>query len=177
MYVGGQFWDGRAATLEEQAKGPFLNPPEMANPDPDTVVASIRKAGYADLFREIYCAESLDDAAKAYDLAAEAIAAYERSPELNRFDSKYDLYLAGRIYLTDQERRGLQLFEDEKKGNCAACHLSRPGQYSDQPLFTDYTYDNLGVPKNPENPFYYLPANLNPEGSTFVDSGLGGNHQ
>ena len=174
MYVGGQFWDGRAATLEEQAKGPFLNPLEMANPDPEAVVASIRTAEYAGLFREIYGADSLDDAARAYDLAAEAIAAYERSPELNRFDSKYDLYLAGKASLTDQEHRGLQLFEDEKKGNCAACHPSQPGPYSDHPLFTDYTYDNLGVPKNPENPFYYLPPALNPEGSGFVDSGLGG---
>ncbi len=174
MYVGGQFWDGRAATLQEQAKGPFLNPLEMANPDPETVVVSIRKAEYAGLFREVFGADSLDDAERAYDLVAEAIAAYEQSPELNRFDSKYDYYLAGRISLTEQEQRGLQLFEDEKKGNCAACHPSRPGPYSDHPLFTDYTYDNLGVPKNPENPFYYLPATLNPEGNAFVDPGLGG---
>ena len=173
-YVGGQFWDGRASSLEEQAKGPFLNPLEMANPDAHTVVASIRKSEYAGLFREVFGADALDDSAKAYDLAAQAIAAFERSHELNRFDSKYDRFLAGKASLTEQEKRGLQLFEDEKKGNCAACHPTKPGPYSDRPLFTDYTYDNLGVPKNAENPFYYLPPSLNPAGPLYVDAGLGG---
>ncbi|MBP1597805.1 MAG: cytochrome c peroxidase family protein [Acidobacteria bacterium] len=173
-YVGGQFWDGRASSLEEQAKGPFLNPLEMANPDEQAVVDSIRKSEYAGLFQEVFGAGALDDTAKAYDLAVQAIAAFERSHELNRFDSKYDLFLAGETSLTDQEKRGLQLFEDEKKGNCAACHPSKPGPYSDHALFTDFTYDNLGLPKNPENPFYYLPPSLNPEGLLFVDAGLGG---
>ena len=173
-HVGGQFWDGRASSLEEQAKGPFLNPLEMANPDEQTVVDSIRKSEYAGLFRDVFGADALDDTAKAYDLAAQAIAAFERSPEMNRFDSKYDLFLAGKASLSEQEKRGLQLFEDAKKGNCAACHPSKPGPYSEHPLFTDYTYDNLAVPKNPENPYYYLPASLNPDGTRFVDGGLGG---
>jgi cytochrome c peroxidase len=66
------------------------------------------------------------------------------------------------------------LFEDEDKGNCAACHPSQPSDDGTPPLFTDFTYDNLGVPKNPENPFYYLPKFLNPSGVDFVDLGLGG---
>jgi len=173
LYVGGQFWDGRAADLVEQAKGPFLNPLEMSNPDAKAVVEKVRKSEYADLFRKVFGKATFDDPNKAYDMVAEAIAAYEKSSELNQFNSKYDLYLAGKVALTEQEQRGLELFEDEEKGNCAACHQSQPGANSTPPLFTDFTYDNLGVPQNPENPFYYLPKNLNPNGVYFVDLGLG----
>ncbi|MFC2076330.1 cytochrome-c peroxidase, partial [candidate division KSB1 bacterium] len=104
----------------------------------------------------------------------EAIAAYEMSGELNQFSSKYDLYLAGRVELSEREINGLALFEDETKGNCSACHPSRPGADGSPPLFTDFTYDNLGVPRNPENPFYFLPEGLNPDGMRFIDLGLGG---
>jgi cytochrome c peroxidase len=174
LYVGGQFWDGRAVDLAEQAKGPFLNPLEMANPNEQAVIDKVRKSDYADLFKEIFGPESFEDPNGAYDLVAEAIAAYEQSAELNRFSSKYDLYLKGKIALTEQEQRGLTLFDDEKKGNCAACHPSEPGPDGVPPLFTDFTYDNLGAPKNPENPFYYLPKQFNPDGVDFVDLGLGG---
>jgi len=174
IYVGGQFWDGRAATLEEQAKGPFLNPLEMANPDEKAVIEKIRNADYAGLFKEIYGAKSLDDIEKAYNLTADAIAEYERSREVNPFNSKYDLYLKGKAELTEQEKRGLKLFEAEDKGTCAACHPNQPAEDGTPPLFTDHTYDNLGVPKNAENPFYYLPEEFNPDGVNFVDPGLGG---
>jgi cytochrome c peroxidase len=174
LYVGGQFWDGRAADLAEQAKGPFLNTLEMANPDEKSVVAKVHESEYAGLFREVFGAAAFNDPNKAYDMIAEAIAAYEKSGELNQFSSKYDLYLAGKVALNEQERRGLELFEDEEKGNCAACHPSQPGADGTPPLFTDFTYDNLGAPKNPENPFYYLPKKFNPSGVDFVDFGLGG---
>jgi cytochrome c peroxidase len=174
IYVGGQFWDGRAADLVEQAKGPFLNPLEMANPEGRTVAERVSESEYADLFREVFGVAAFDDPNKAYDMVAEAIAAYEKSSELNQFSSKYDLYLAGKVTLSGQERRGLELFEDEDKGNCAACHPSQPGADGTPPLLTDFTYDNLGIPQNPENPFYYLPKNLNPNGVYFVDLGLGG---
>jgi len=173
MYMGGQFWDGRAANLAEQAKGPFLNPLEMANPDEKTVVEKVRSSEYAGLFREVFGAAAFDDPNKAYDMIADAIAGYEKSSELNQFSSKYDLYLAGKVALTEQERRGFELFEDEDKGKCAECHPSRPGADGTPPLFTDFTYDNLGVPKNPENPFYYLPKEFNPDGVSFIDLGLG----
>lgn len=174
LYVGGMFWDGRAADLAEQAKGPFLNVLEMANPDMEAVVDKVRRAEYAGLFRKVFGAKAFADPNKAYDYIADAIAAYEKSYELNRFDSKYDLYLAGKVALSEQELRGLRAFEDEKKGNCAACHPSEWGEDGKPPLFTDFTYDNLGVPKNPENPFYYLPKEFNPAGVDFVDLGLGG---
>ena len=174
LYIGGQFWDGRALDLVEQAKGPFLNPLEMANPDENTVIEKVRRSEYADLFRAVFGGEAFKDPNEAYNMVADAIAAYERSHELNLFNSKYDFYLAGKVALNEQERRGLELFEDEDKGNCAACHPSRPSADGVPPLFTDFTYDNLGVPKNPENPFYYLPEKLNPDGINFVDLGLGG---
>ncbi len=174
LYVGGQFWDGRAADLVEQAKGPFLNPLEMANPDEATVVAKVRRADYAALFVDLFGHNAWDDPNQAYHRIAEAIAAYEKTKEVNPFNSKYDLYLAGKVTLTEQELRGLQLFEAEDKGNCAACHPSEPSEDGTPPVFTDFTYDNLGVPKNPENPFYLLPKSLNPDGLRFVDLGLGG---
>jgi cytochrome c peroxidase len=173
LWVGGLFWDGRANSLAEQAKGPPLNPLEMANPDAEAVVAAIREAHYRDRFVEVYGEGALDDADAAYDHMADAIAAYEMTSELNPFDSKYDLYLAGEADLTAQELQGLALFEDESKGNCSACHISRLGPDGSPPLFTDYTYDNLGTPRNPENPFYFLPAELNPDGVDYVDLGLG----
>jgi len=174
LYVGGQFWDGRAANLAEQAKGPFVNALEMGNPDEKTVVEKVRSSNYAGLFREVYGTAAFDDPNIAYDMIADAIAEYEKSSELNQFNSKYDLYLTGKAALTEQERRGLELFEDEDKAKCAECHPSEPGEDGNPPLFTDFTYDNLGVPQNPENPFYYLPKEFNPDGVSFIDLGLGG---
>jgi cytochrome c peroxidase len=174
LYIGGQFWDGRAANLAEQAKGPFLNALEMGNPDEKTVVEKVQNSEYAGLFRAVYGTAAFGDPNKAYDMIADAIADYEKSSEVNQFSSKYDLYLAGKVALTEQERRGLELFEDEDKAKCAECHPSKPGDDGTPPLFTDFTYDNLGVPQNPENPFYYLPKELNPDGVSFVDLGLGG---
>jgi cytochrome c peroxidase len=173
MWVGGLFWDGRAADLAEQAKGPPLNPLEMANPNAEAVVEAISRAEYSDLFREVYGADALDDATTAYDYFADAVAAYESTSEFSPFDSKYDLYLAGEVQLTDRELRGLELFEREDKGNCAACHPSKGGAESSSLLFTDHTYDNLGVPRNPESPFLYLPEELNPDGADYTDPGLG----
>lgn len=173
LWVGGLFLDGRAATLEEQAKGPLLNPLEMNNADRRAVVQKVRAASYAGLFRRVFGAAALDDVDGAFGHVAEAIAAFERSSELRPFTSRYDLYLQGWPALSAKELRGLRLFEDPKKGNCAACHPSRPGKDGSPPLFTDFSYDNLGVPKNPENPFYGLPPGLNPEGRRYVDRGLG----
>jgi cytochrome c peroxidase len=173
LWVGGLFWDGRAATLAEQAKGPPLNPLEMANQDVQAIAEALRVSEYRNLFLAVYGADALDNADRAFAHMAEAIAAYEKTSEVNPFDSKYDGYLAAEAELTEQELRGLALFEDEAKGNCAACHPSRPGPDGSPPLFTDQTYDNLGTPKNPENPFYFLPPEFNPDGTAYVDLGLG----
>jgi len=176
LYIGGQFWDGRAADLIEQAKGPFLNPLEQNNPSSRHVCIQVRDSAYADLFEEVFGPGSLnctDRVDETYQLIAEAIAAYEASGEVNPFTSKYDYYLAGNVELTAQELFGLKLFEDENKGNCAACHPSQPDPGGNPPLFTDFTYDNLGFPRNLENPFYNMPVEFNPAGDNWVDLGLG----
>lgn len=174
LYVGGQFWDGRAATLEEQAKQPFLNPVEMANPSPKSVVEKVRKAWYADHLNKLFGEAVYKDDEKLYDAIASAIAAFERTDAVSPFNSKYDLYLAGKAELTPQEKLGLEMYEREDKGNCAACHPSKPGEDGSKPLFTDFTYDNLGVPSNNNNPHLRNDATFNPDGDKFVDLGLGG---
>ncbi len=173
IWVGGLFWDGRVNSLAEQAQGPPLNPLEMANPHLAAVAEKLAGLSYAALFTEVYGPDALGDPQRAYDHMADAIAAYEMTPEVSPFSSKYDHWLRGEAELTEQERRGLTLFEAEDKGNCAACHPSRPDADGAPPLFTDFTYDNLGTPRNPENPFYSLPRELNPDGFDFVDLGLG----
>lgn len=173
VWIGGLFWDGRVNTLAEQAQGPPLNPLEMANPNIQVITEKLQALDYADLFTEVYGTEALRDPTTAFDNMADAIEAYEKTAELSPFSSKYDHWLRGEVELNPQEQRGLILFEAEDKGNCAACHTSRPAENGSPPLFTDFTYDNLGTPKNPENPFYSLPPELNPDGFDFVDLGLG----
>lgn len=174
LFKGGQFVDGRARTTADQAKGPPLSPLEMNNQNVLEVVEKVRSASYADLFRRVYGNSALDNPARAYNRIADAIAAFEKTPVFTPMTSKYDAYLQGKATFTAQERRGRVIFEAEDKGNCAACHPSRPANNGAQrPLFTDFTYDNLGVPKNPDNAFYTLPPEFNPQGYGFVDKGLG----
>jgi cytochrome c peroxidase len=173
MWIGGLFWDGRANSLSEQAQGPPLNPLEMANPDTMTIAKKLRGLNYSVLFTEVYGDDALSDPGTAFTNMADAIEAYEKTSEVNPFNSKYDYWLRGETELSEEELRGLKLFEAEDKGNCAACHPNRNSEDGLPPLFTDFTYDNLGTPKNPENPFYLLPPELNPEGINFIDYGLG----
>ena len=173
LYVGGLFLDGRAETLEAQAALPFLNPLEMNNPSRDAVVAQLRRAPYRGRFERVFGREVLAEVDGAYEAMTLAIAAFERTPAFAPFSSKYDAFLAGRARLTRRERRGLALFEDPAKGNCAACHPTTASEDGLPPMFTDFTYDNIGVPRNLDNAFYSLPPELNPEGAGFIDRGLG----
>lgn len=173
-YVGGLFWDGRADTLEAQAAQPFVNPVEQNNPGFRVVALRVLGAPYAAQFRAVYGAGAfapLRDPAGAFRLILRALAAYEASAEVNPFSSKYDAYLAGETPLTPEEAHGLALFGG--KAGCGACHPHEPGPDGAPPLFTDFTYDNLGVPRNPANPFYRMPRSINPAGAGFVDRGLG----
>jgi len=183
LWIGGMFWDGRATgwtlgdPLAEQAQGPFLNPLEQNMPSAKQVVIKIAKSDYADLFEEVWGPGSLNskknvDLAGTYERVARSISAYEKSDEVNPFSSKYDAFLAGQATLTGQEAAGRDLFEG--KAMCSACHISEPGPGGEPPLFTDFTYDNIGVPKNPDNPFYSMPLFFNPDGADWVDYGLGG---
>ncbi|RIJ48694.1 cytochrome C [Maribellus luteus] len=206
IFEGGNFWDGRATgehfllnpdavMLEgmglpsaEQALGPFLNPVEQNAPSKEDVLMQIAASKYAWLWEEVWGEPpgwaSGAETDRNYDRVGVAIAAYEGSTEVNPFTSKFDAYMRGEAELTEQEARGLMLFEAEDKGNCTACHPSRAEEHEGHhmlPLFTDFTFDNLGVPKNPDNPFYsmdkvYLDDGtpINPMGKDWVDLGLGG---
>jgi len=172
VWIGGLFWDGRANSLAEQAKFPVFNPLEMANTDTTSFAQKLRTLNYSSLITDVYGADALSSPEETLNHFADAVEAFERTSEVSPFSSKYDMWLKGEIELSEQELRGLNIFEAEDKGNCAACHPSKNDDDS-PPLFTDFTYDNLGVPKNPENPFYSLPTELNPDGFKFVDLGLG----
>ena len=192
LFIGGNFWDGRATgevlgnPAADQALGPFLNPVEQNNASKMAVLEQVASSKYAKLWEEVWgdpiSYGTPEDIALNYDRIGLAIAAYEASSEVNQFSSKYDLYLAGEVELTEQETWGLELFEE--KGKCALCHPSQPDtevEPPQPPLFTDFTFDNLGTPKNPDNPFYsmdtvYLDDGtpINPIGSAWIDPGLGG---
>ena len=179
LFIGGNFWDGRAtgqtlgSPAAEQALGPFLNPLEQALPDAAEVIARVCASSYADSFTQVCGADACDAAnvTEAYNCVGLSVAAYEGSSEVNQYSSKYDAYLAGAVDLTKQEKKGLNLFKS--KGKCANCHVLDPGPQGEPPLFTDFTYDNLGVPRNPDNPFYTEP-DFNPQGFDWIDLGLGG---
>ena len=198
LFVGGNFWDGRATgdklgnPAADQAQGPFLNPVEQALPDSACVVYRVCDASYQEVsFEDVWGDDACDidwpsdiiggcetedyefnlsqEVETAVDLAynriALSIAAYEASPEVNAFSSKFDQTFKkikgnDKAKLTQEEQRGYALFRG--KGKCHRCHTGN-GQNA---LFTDFTFDNLGIPQNPENP-----AGVAPD---FVDPGLGG---
>jgi len=163
--TGGFFWDGRAGSPQEQAAEPFLNPREMAMPSKAAVVQRLSQATYANEFRALYGSSIFADPDAAYDRMTLAIAAYEKEDEeFTSFTSKYDAFLRSQTALTPPELRGLALYNDPNKGNCAGCHPSAKGADGSLPLFTDFTYDNLGVPRNPD-----LLVNADP---THFDLGL-----
>jgi cytochrome c peroxidase len=175
------FWDGRATgwtlgdPLAEQAMGPFLNPVEQNIPHIKQVIRKVQQSDYAALFVQVWGPASLDPVknyAQSYEYIARSIAAYERSAEVNPFTSKYDYWLKGEATLTAQEDLGRRLFRG--RALCSACHPSESEPGEEPPLFTDFTYDNLGLPKNPDNPFYTAPKSINPDGENWIDPGLGG---
>ncbi len=198
-FVGGLFWNGRATgwdlgdPLAEQAMGPFLNPLEQNLPGKASAVKIVLESEYADLFHAVWGPDSLslDDVEGAYERIARSIAAFERTDEVNPFSSRFDDFWrrtqeAGLdveavdennweqfkgMGLDDDEVEGLMLFAT--KGECADCHMLTPVD-GNPPLFTDFTYDNVGAPRNPDNPFYVQAAEFNPDGDKWVDKGLGG---
>lgn len=164
---GGFNRDGRAQTLADQAARPFLAAHEMANASPQDVIDRLRRAAYAEQFRALFGAAIFDDPATAFDRVRLALQQYQKEdPDFHPFDSKYDQFVAGKVVLTAGELRGLALFNNPGKGNCAACHPSARGADGSPALFTDFSFDNLGVPRNPD-----LAANRDP---AFADLGLCG---
>jgi len=110
-----------------------------------------------------------------FDQMAQSIASYEASAEVTSFTSKFDAVLAKKARFTPQEQQGYDVFRG--KGRCNECH--RDGGPGEDPLFTDFTASNIGTPANPRLPYYEenrtdaLGYTANPQGTSFVDGGVG----
>lgn len=180
LYVGGLFWNGRADNLAEQASMPMLNPLEMAMPDAKAVVARIKQRKvYRRLFADVYGVDlkqvatpqhpTLEQAQaidQVFSLAATAISRFEQSERFHKFNSKFDYVMMKQTEFTPQEAQGFELFNG--KAQCSACHSSEAvtdenGKVVQPALFTDFSYDNIGLPRNVN-----IPGNPQP------DLGLGG---
>jgi cytochrome c peroxidase len=165
--TGGFNRDGRAKDLVDQAQRPLTAPHEMANVDAAGVTAKLTQAAYADEFRNVFGANVFADPDLALLAAEYSLSSYElTASEFHPFDSKYDLFLQGKVMLSAQELRGYSLYNRPDKGNCADCHPSTRQADGSPPVFTDYTYDNLGVPRDAD-----IQANADP---TYFDMGLCG---
>jgi cytochrome c peroxidase len=165
--TGGHTWDGRASSPHEQASLPLLSPAEMANASPADVVRRLRQGPLAERLRQVYGAEVLERDERAFQALGMALEIFQQSPrDFYPYSSRYDEVLRGRATLSGREARGLALFNDPAKGNCASCHLSERTPDGAFPLFTDFGFIALGVPRNRD-----LPANADP---AFHDLGLCG---
>jgi cytochrome c peroxidase len=141
-WVGGQFWDGRADTLAEQALGPLLNPTEMGN-SRQTLAANLRKLSYQNLFAEIYGKEVFANDETLLNAAADALQAFQMTSTFAPFSSKFDYAQQGLVELTDQEKLGRKLYDT--KASCIDCHA---GMGDDKLLFTQFSYHNILTPAN-----------------------------
>jgi cytochrome c peroxidase len=164
--AGGFAWDGRFNSLHEQAAFPLLAQAEMASTRED-IVLKIKDGPYAEQFRRAFGEDSFASADKAFDRLLIALERFElEDASFHPYTSKYDQYLDGKATLTAEEARGLALFNDGSRGNCASCHLSAKGADGSHPLFTDYQFEAIGVPRNVS-----IPANRD---AKFYDLGLCG---
>jgi cytochrome c peroxidase len=164
--TGGHGWDGRADTTHDQARLPLMSTVEMANVDLDGVVAKVTHGGLADRFRAVFGEDVFSDRVRASTAVLMCLEVFQQSPQdFYPYSSRYDAYLRRQIELSPVERRGLALFNDSKKGNCASCHPSQI-RHDGFPNFTDFGYNAIGVPRNPA-----IPANAN---AAFYDLGLCG---
>jgi cytochrome c peroxidase len=164
--AGGFAWDGRFKSLHEQAAFPLLAPGEMASTK-EAVVRAVQHSTYAGAFRRAFGPDIFTPTDSAFAAIRLAIERFElEDPSFHPYSSKYDRYLDGKVSLTPQERHGLALFNDSTRGKCATCHPSARGADGSHPLFTDFEFEALGVPRNSD-----IPANHAPR---FYDLGLCG---
>ena len=149
LYVGGQFWDGRASTLADQAGGPPLNPIEMGLSDEAEAVARIKEnADYVESLKAVFGDDLFDDEKSAYGALTASIAAFEKTAFFAPFDSKYDRYLRGEYKMTKQEELGRTLFFSQQFTNCGLCHQLQPRPGAEKETFSNYEHHNIGVPAN-----------------------------
>jgi cytochrome c peroxidase len=150
--TGGLDWDGRASSAHEQAAGPLLSPFEMANADKASVLARLQASPNAAALRNAFGAHLFDDSQRAWNALVLALEVFQQSPkDFYPYDSKYDAFLRGQVRLSAAEMRGLAVFKDAGKGNCAVCHIAtiKRGAF---PNFTDFGQIAIGVPRNPAIP-------------------------
>jgi len=178
IYKGGQFHDGRAATLKIQAMGPPLDGAEMMMPDRESVVERIKEnPDYIKEFKELYGEDIFDDANKTFDKMAEAISDFEKTKEFAPFDSKFDRWVDGTVEFSELEKKGFDLFNSDKT-NCRLCHtvdskaISVDKTGENRELFTNYEYENIGTPRNISAMDRRAELGLQPKDATF--KGLGG---
>ena len=149
IWRGGQFHDGREASLEGQAGGPPLNPLEMGMPSKAAVVARLaEKPAYRAAFAVLFGDDTLARPDEAYAAMAKAIAAFERTDVFAPFDSRYDRYLRGEEKFSEQEELGRVLFFSSQFTNCSLCHRlhDQPGAAGE--TFSNYEFHNIGTPEN-----------------------------
>ena len=183
QFVGGNFWDGRATGFilgnpaADQAQGPFLNPVEQNISNTKILIEKVCNTDYVSLFNKIgEDIWGIKNISKSNDINLQfgiiglAIAAFENSDKVNQFSSKFDYYLRGKLNLTDKEKKGLDLFNGKAK--CALCHMSALEPDGSFPLFTDYRFENLGLPSNPQNPWYSMDTAFNCDGANWINPGL-----
>ena len=165
--TGGHNWDGRTQSAHEQALGPLLSAREMGNKDAAAVLARLRDGPLAAQFRQTFGDDIFARPLAALQGALMALEVFQESPaDFYPYTSKYDAFLRKQTTLSPQELRGLSLFNDETRGNCASCHISRISQGGAFPQFTDYGLINIGVPRNGK-----LAVNADPR---YYDLGLCG---
>lgn len=147
--AGGFTWDGRADGRAAQARLPLLAAHEMANGDEASVARRLRALPYLAQLLFAFSLPSSASDTQLFDAAAQALADYQAGDaRFQPYTSKFDASLDGLATLTPQEARGLALFNDPRRGNCAVCHTSTPPPGASKPLFTNFTYHALGVPRN-----------------------------
>lgn len=146
--VGGFFRDGRSGSMADQATHPFTNPIEMANADAKEVVSRLLSRPYLAQYQQVFGNDAAANPDQTLSNMGQALAAFEREDaSFHPFSSKYDAYQSGQTQLTSQELNGARMFLDPSKGNCTACHVAT-GNKGVPALFTDFTYDNIGIPRN-----------------------------
>ncbi len=146
---GGLFWDGRVNTLQQQANGPLFNPAEMDGGSVPVVAQKLKNAEYARKFAQLFGSNVFRNSELLVSEAMFAVARYQvEDPSFHPYSSKFDAWLEGKAKFTPVQMRGYLLFNDPKKGNCAACHVDKPSRTGLPPLLTDHQYEALGVPRN-----------------------------
>jgi cytochrome c peroxidase len=167
--VGGFNRDASADSLAKQAEGPLLSPTEMANSSMRELIVKVKLLPYIKNINSAFTLNSQSSDQQYFDAILIALEKYQKEdPAFQPFTSKFDLYLKGKINLSSQELRGFEVFNNTRIGNCASCHSSKVAPDGQAPLFTDFSYDALGVPRN-----MGIASNQN---SDFFDMGLCQSH-